>query len=211
MLVYGDAVATGLIASLAHPGGNITGSTFFFPELMAKRIELLKEAVPSMTEAAVLLLPNNTANGPALRAMEMTAKALKVGLQPFEARRPSDFENTFAAIADKKIDAVVISDYPLFVSNAKMLAAIATKQRLASIGPLELAAAGGLMAYGVSFQDMFRRGAYFVGKILKGANPGDLPVEQATKFQLVINLKTAKALGLAISPTLFARADEVIE
>ena len=211
MLAFGDAVATGVIASLAHPGGNITGSTYFHPELMAKRVELLKEVVPSMTEAAVLLVPDNATNGPALRAMEMTAKALKVGLQPFEAHGPSEFESAFAAIADKKIGAVVTIDNPIFTGNAKMVAAIAAKQRLASIGSLELAAAGGLMAYGVSFHDLFRRAAYFVDKILKGAKPGDLPVEQATKFQLVINLKTAKALGLAIPPSILARADEVIE
>jgi putative ABC transport system substrate-binding protein len=211
MLTAGDVVATGLIASLAHPGGNVTGSTFFFPELMAKRVELLKEAVPSMTQAAVLVEPNNPSNGPILHAMEMTAAALKVGLQIFEARGPSDFESTFAAITDKKIGAVVISDHPFFIGNAKMLAAIAEKQHLASVGFLELTAAGGLMAYGVSFREMFRRGAYFVDNILKGAMPGDLPIEQPTKFQMIINLKTAKALGLDVPATLLARADEVIE
>jgi putative tryptophan/tyrosine transport system substrate-binding protein len=211
MLTAGDVVATGLIASLAHPGGNVTGSTFFFPELMAKRVELLKEAVPLMTQAAVLVEPNNPSNGPILHAMEMTAAALKVGLQIFEARGPSDFESTFAAITDKKIGAVVISDHPFFIGNAKMLAAIAEKQHLASVGFLELTAAGGLMAYGVSFREMFRRGAYFVDKILKGAMPGDLPIEQPTKFQMIINLKTAKALGLDVPATLLARADEVIE
>jgi putative ABC transport system substrate-binding protein len=211
MLVLGDAVAIGVVASLAHPGCNITGSTFFYPELMAKRVELLKEVVPSVTQAAVLLRPDFVSDGLALRAMQVTAKALKVELQPFEARGPSDFESAFAAIADKKIGGVVISDHPIFVGNAKMLAAIAAKQRLASIGLLEFTRAGGLMAYGVSFRDLSRRAAYFVDKILKGVRPGDLPVERASKFQLVINLKTAKALGLAIPDSLLARADEVIE
>jgi putative ABC transport system substrate-binding protein len=211
MLVFSDAVATGVIASLAHPGGNITGSTFFYPEVMAKRVELLKQVVPSMSQAAVLQYPDYAPNGPALRAMEMTAKALKVGLQPFEALGPSDFERTFAVIADRKIGAVVIADHPSFVANAKLLAAIAAELRLASIGFLELVAAGGLMAYGVSFHDLFRRAAYFVDKILKGAKPGDLPAEQPTKLQLVINLKTAKALGIAIPQSALMRADEVIE
>jgi putative ABC transport system substrate-binding protein len=211
MLVMGDAVATGVVASLGHPGGNITGSSFFNPELMAKRVELLKEVAPSMTQAAVLLTPGLPGNGPVLRAMEMTAKVLKVGLQPFEARGPSEYESTFIAIADKKIGAIVVHDNPIFVRDAKLLAAIAAKQRLASVGFLEFTAAGGLVAYGVNFHDMYRRAAYFVDKILKGAKPGDLPIEQPTKFELVINLRTAKALGLTIPPTLLARADEVIE
>jgi putative ABC transport system substrate-binding protein len=208
---YADAVAAGLIASLAHQGSNITGSTFLNPELMAKRVELLKEAVPSMTQAAVLLKPGHAVNGEILHAMETTAKALKAGLQPFEASGPSEFEDTFAAAADKQIGGVVIQDHPIFIANAKELAALTAKHRLASIGFLEWTVADGLMAYGVSFHDLFRRAAYFVDKILKGAKPGDLPVEQPTKFQLVINLKIGKALGLAIPDSLLARADEVIE
>jgi putative ABC transport system substrate-binding protein len=211
MLVIGDAVATGVVASLGNPGGNTTGSSFFNPELMAKRVELLKEVAPSMTQAAVLLTPGLPGNGQVLRAMEMTAKVLKVGLQPFEARGSSEYESTFAALADKKIGAIVIHDNPVFIRDAKLLAAIAAKQRLASVGFAEFTAAGGLVAYGVNFRDMYRRAAYFVDKILKGAKPGDLPVEQPTKFELVINLRTAKALGLTIPPTLLARADEVIE
>jgi putative tryptophan/tyrosine transport system substrate-binding protein len=211
MLVIGDAVTSGVVASLRHPGGNITGSSFFNPELMAKRLELLKEVAPSMTQAAVLLTPGLLGNGQVLRAMEMTAEVLKVGLQPFETRGSSEYESTFAAIADKKIGEIVVQDNPIFIRDAKLLAAIVTKQRLASVGFSEFTAAGGLVAYGVNFRDMYRRGAYFVDKILKGAKPGDLPVEQPTKFELVINLRTAKALGLTIPPTLLARADEVIE
>src|SRR5215475_9321543 len=212
MLVFGDALATGVIASLSHPGGNITGSTFFYPELMAKRVELLKEVAPSMTQAAVLSSPGMPTNGRlVLDAMETTAKALKVGLQPFEASGPGEYESTFAAIADKKIGAVVISDTPIFIADAKLLAAIAAKRHLASIGSLEFTAAGGLVAYGVNFHDMCRRGAYFVDKILKGAKPGDLPVQQPTKFELVVNLKTAKAIGITIPTSLLLRADEVIE
>ncbi len=174
MLVTGDAIATGVVTSLAHPGGNTTGSSFFNPELMAKRVELLKEVAPSTTQAAVLLNPGLPGNGAVLRAMEMTAKVLKVVLQPFESRGPNDYESTFAAIADKKIDAIVIHDAPIFIRDAKLIAAITAKRRLASVGFLEFTAAGGLVAYGVSFHDMYRRAAYFVDKILKGAKPGDL-------------------------------------
>jgi putative ABC transport system substrate-binding protein len=211
MLVHSDAIATGVVTSLGHPGGNITGSSSFNPELMAKRLELLKEIAPSMTQAAVLLTPGYPVNGPALRAMEMTAKTLKVELQPFEARGSSEYESAVAAIADKKIGAIVVHDNPNTVSDATLLADIVAKHRLVSVGFAEFAAAGGLVAYGVDFRDMYRRGAYFVDKILKGAKAGDLPVEQSTKFELVINLRTAKALGLTVPPTLLARADEVIE
>jgi putative ABC transport system substrate-binding protein len=211
MLVMGDAVATGVVASLGHPGGNTTGSSFFNPELMAKRFELLKEVVPSMTQAAVLLTPGLPGNGQVLRAMEVTASALRVELHLFEARESSEYEIAFAAIADKKINAVVIHDNPLFIRDAKLLAALAKKQRLASVGSQEFTVAGGLVTYGVNFRDMYRRAAYFVDKILKGAKAGDLPVEQPTKFELVINLRTAQVLGLSIPPTLLARADEVIE
>jgi putative tryptophan/tyrosine transport system substrate-binding protein len=211
MASYADAVAAGVIASLAHQGGNITGSTFLNPELMAKRVELLKEVVPSMTQVAVLLKPGHAVNGPILNAMETTAKALKLGLHPFEANEPSEFESTFAAMAEKQIGAVVIQDHPIFIGNAEVLVALAVEHRLPSIGFLEWAGAGGLMAYGVSFHDLFRRAAYFVDKILKGAKPGDMPVEQPTRFRFVINLKTVKALGLAIPDSLLARTDETIE
>ena len=208
MATYGDALAAGLISSLARPGGNLTGLTFFNPELMAKRLELLKEIVPSMTlQGGVLLHPATVANVPILEAMHVTAQALKVGMQPFYARGPSEFESTFSAIADSRINAVVIQDHPLFITNAQAITALAAKHRLPLSGFLD----GGLTAYGVSFPDMFRRAAVFLDKIFNGANPSDLPVEQSTKFKLVVNLKTAKALGLEVPPTLLARADEVIE
>ena len=211
MASHSDAVATGLVASLARPGGNVTGSTFFNPELMAKRLELSKELVPSMTQAGVLLMRNNASNGPILQAIEPAAKALNVGLRPFEVGGTSEFESAFTAWGDKQVDAVVIHDTPIFIVNAKLLTALAGKHRLASIGFLEWPASGGLAAYGVNFFDQFRRAAVFVDKIIKGAKPGDIPVEQATKFETIINLKTAKALGLGVPPTLLARADEVIE
>jgi ABC-type uncharacterized transport system substrate-binding protein len=211
MATYGDAVATGLIASLANPGGNLTGLTFFNPELMAKRLELLKEIVPSMTTAGVLLNPGTIANAPILETMEMTAQVLNVGLQTFYARGPSGFERTFAAMADSQVGAVVIQDHPLFITNATAITSLAAKHRLPSSGFLDLPIGGGLAAYGVNFYYMFRRAAVFVDRIFKGSKPGDLPVERSTKFELVINLKTAKALDIEVPPALLARADEVIE
>jgi putative tryptophan/tyrosine transport system substrate-binding protein len=211
MATFGDAVATGVVANLAHPGGNITGSTFFSPELTAKRLELLKEVLPSVIGVGVLLIRDNEMNGPSLEVMEGTAKALGVELEPFEVRGPVDFESAFSAWTSKQIGAVVVGDHAFLVAGSDAIAALAAKHRLPSIGPLELAASGGLMAYGVNFSDMFRRAAVFVDKILKGTRPGDIPVEQAAKIQTIVNRTTAKALGIDVPTTLLLRADEVIE
>ena len=207
----GDAVSTGLVASLARPAGNITGLTLFIPELIAKRLELLKEAVPHAGRVAVLVHPDNAASVPVLKAMESTARSLKVELRGFEARRPSEFESIFSRMAKSRVDGVVVTDDPFFNANARTIADLAAKKRLPSAGAAEFVEAGGSIGYGVNFPDAFRRAAYFVDKILKGAKPSDLPVEQPTKFELVINLKTAKALGLTIPQTLLLRADQVIE
>jgi putative ABC transport system substrate-binding protein len=206
-----DLVALGVVSSLSHPGGHLTGLTFFLPELMAKRLELLKEVVPSMTRAGVLLLRDNPSTGSILEKMGATAKALGVGLQPIEVNGPREFESEFSGWTEKQISGVVILDHPDFLASFDAIAALAAKHRLPSIGALELPASGGLMGYGVRFSEMFRRAAALVDKILKGAKPGDIPVEQATKFQLVFNLKAARALGLQMPPQLLARADEVIE
>jgi putative ABC transport system substrate-binding protein len=204
----GDAVATGLVTSLARPGGNITGWTFLGPELTAKRLELLKEAIPRISQVAFLENPADpTASRP---AMEITAKALKLSVQPFEARAPGEFDSVFAAMARGRVDAVVVQGDTMFTVNAKTIADLAVKHRLPSAGLDGFAEAGGLIAYGANPLEGHRRAAVFVDKILKGANPGDLPIERATRFVLVINLKTAKALGLTIPPSLLARADEVI-
>jgi putative tryptophan/tyrosine transport system substrate-binding protein len=211
MAVTADAVGTGLVASLARPGGNVTGTTVLNPELMAKRLELLKEIVPAMTQAAVLLNSGNAANGPVRQAMEMTAHSLKVGLHPFELRDSGELENVFGAMDNRKIDALVVHDDQVLIGAAQAIATLAAKQNLPSCGFLEFGAAGGLSAYGVNFVELCRRAAYFVDRILKGTTPSDLPVEQPTKFGLVINLKTARTLGIAISPVMLARADEVIE
>jgi putative ABC transport system substrate-binding protein len=209
MMTAGDLVAMGIVASLAHPGGNITGLTFFVPELMAKRLELLKEVLPSMTRSGVLFLLNVPSIGQILGVMGATAETLGVKLEPIEVSGPGEFESVFSAWAHSKIDAFVIID--LFGPNSATIAALAAKYHLPSIGPLQLSASGGLMGYGVNFADMCRRAAAFVDKILKGAKPGDIPIEQATKFNFVVNLKTAKALGIEIPATLSVLADEVIE
>jgi putative tryptophan/tyrosine transport system substrate-binding protein len=211
MVHAGDAIITGLVANLARPGENITGSTFFVPELMAKRLELLKDAIPRITQVATLVKPDNPLLRTPPEALHMAAKSLKIELQQFEARGPKEFEATFSAIAERRVDAVAILDDAVFIANARALANLAVKQRLPSAGFDELAEAGGLIGYGVDFLPMYRRAAVFVDKILKGAKPGDLSIEQATKFRLVINVKTSNALGLTIPQSLLLRADEVIE
>jgi putative ABC transport system substrate-binding protein len=211
MAISGDAVLTGLVASLARPGGNITGTTEFAPELMAKRLELLKEAMPRITQVAALLNPSTPLSRPIFQAMEITAKSLKLELLQFGARAPNEFESVFSEMAKRRVDTVVVQEDPMLVANVKTIADIASKQRLPSIGGREFAEAGGLIGYGVNILEMFRRAAYFVDKILKGVKPSDLPVEQSTKFELVINLKTAKALGITIPRPVLLRADRVIE
>jgi len=211
MATAGDAVLVGLVASLARPGRNVTGSTFFNPELAAKRLELLREALPRVTRVAVLINPDNPAMGPVLQAMRPTAKSLKLDLQSIEVRGPADFEKGFKAMADKHVGAVVIVEDGMINANIQAVAALATGLRLPSIGMPELAEAGGLMAYGVNFSEMYRRAAVFVGKILKGAKPGDLPIERATKFETVLNQKAAKALAITFPRSVLVRADRMIE
>jgi putative ABC transport system substrate-binding protein len=211
MVHSGDAVAAGIVASLARPGGNLTGTTYFLPELMAKRIEMLKDVMPRISQVAILVKPDNPFFGTALRALEIPAKSLNIRLQQFEVRGPNDFGDAFAAMAKSGVDAVVILEDAVFVSNARAIADLAAKQRLPSAGFNEFAEAGGLIGYGVDFLEMYRRAAVFVDKMLKGAKPADIPVEQATKFLVATNMKTAKALGLDVPTSLLLRTDEVIE
>ena len=211
MAAGSDPVKGGLVASLAHPGGNVTGSAFFNLELGAKRLELLKEAFPRTRRVAVLLHRDSPVNEQYLQAMEPTAKSLKVGLERFEVRRPVEFDGAISAMAKKRVDAVVINEEPMLIANAEGIADLANKHRLPSIGFKEIAEAGGLMAYGVNILEMYRRAAVFIDKVLKGAKPSELPIEQATRFELVINRKTAKALGLTIPQSILFRADRVIE
>ena len=211
MIVSGDAVATGIVASLARPGGNVTGSTFFNPELSAKRLEVVKEAHPPARRVAILLNAGNPINAPVMRATEIAAKPLGLELLSFETRRSDELQSTFSRISDAGIDAVGVTDDTLFVGDARVIAELAISNRLPSIGFTELAPAGGLIGYGANIGDLWYRGAFFIDRILKGTRPADLPVEQPTKFEMAINLKTAKALGLQVPPTLLARADELIE
>jgi len=211
MAVVGDALGSGVVSSLARPGGNVTGLTFFNPELAAKRLELLKEIIPSLVRVGVLLNLANPMNEPTLPQMRRVAEPLKLELEQFDVRAVADFEGAFAAMTAKRIEALVVIDDAVLLANAQKAAALSLKQRLPSCGWPDFATDGGLLAYGVDFVDMYRRAATFVDKILKGAKPGDLPVERSTKFETIVNLKTAKALGLEIPYNLLARADEVIE
>jgi ABC-type uncharacterized transport system substrate-binding protein len=211
MAVVGDAIITGVVSSLARPGGNITGSTFFNPEISSKRLDLLSEAFPRISRFGVLVNPDNPITGPIVQAMESSARMLKVELDVFKARIPTEFENAFEAMAGRRVNAVTINEDPVFIANAPLIAQIAERRRVAVIGFREIAEAGGMMSYGIVLPEMFRRAAVFVHKLLQGAKPGEIPVEQATRFNIVINLKTAKTFGLDVPPSLLARADEVIE
>jgi putative tryptophan/tyrosine transport system substrate-binding protein len=206
-----DALGSGIVSSLARPDGNVTGLTFFAPELNAKRLELLKETMPGLTDVGILLNLVNPMNEPILAHMSRVAQPLKLELHQFGVRAPTEFEGAFVAMAAKHVGSLVVIDDAVLLSNAPAVAALALKQRLPSCGWPDFAIGGGLMAYGVDSLDMFRRAATFVDKILKGAKPSDLPVERATKFETIVNLKTANALGLTIPYNLLARADEVIE
>jgi putative ABC transport system substrate-binding protein len=211
MTSSGDAVATGLVAGLARPGGNVTGLAFFSPEISAKRLEMLKEAVPRVTQVAYLLNPANSVAVANLKAMETTARILKIGLRSVEARHPGDLEGAFAAMASQHVDAVSVGQDSMLVANYRGIAARAAKQRLTSISSKEFAEAGGLIGYGHNSLELWRRGATYVDKIFKGARPADLPIEQPTRFELVVNMKTAKVLGVTIPQTVLVRADRVIE
>ena len=211
LAVVGDAIASGLVSSLAKPGGNVTGLTYFNPELAAKRLELLKEMIPTLTDVGVLSNPENPFNETITPAMNHTAQTLNLRLHQFGVHSPAELEEAFAEMAAKRISALVVLDDAVLIGNAPAVAKFALQRHLPTSGWPAFAVAGGLMAYGVNFSDMFRRAATFVDKILKGTKPADLPVERATKFELVINLKTAKALSLTVPPTLLARADEAIE
>jgi putative ABC transport system substrate-binding protein len=211
MAISGDAIATGIVTSLARPEANLTGSTFFLPELNAKRLELLKEACPQVARAEALSNPNNPVSKPIIPAMQAAATPLKLEIDAAQARGPSEFGSAFAAMAKSRVDGVVVTEDGEFAASFGAIAALSATNKLASIGSPAYAQAGGLIGYGVNLLGLYRRAAYFVDRILKGAKPADLPIEQPTKFELVVNLKTAKALGLEVPATVLARADAVIE
>jgi putative ABC transport system substrate-binding protein len=208
-----DPVGLGFIASLARPGGNVTGLSFSVSsEIFGKGLQLLKETLPKVRRVAILSNPDNPVQPLNIRDVNVASRSLGVQLQLLEARGPNDFDGAFAAMATERVGALLVVVDPVFILHRTRLADLAARSRLpAAYGTRESVEAGGLMSYGPSLRDLFRRSATFVDKILKGAKPGDLPVEQPTKFELVINLKTAKALGLTIPPSLLQRADEIIQ
>ena len=210
--VAADPVAAGLVASLARPGGNVTGLASISGEVVGKELELLKDAAPKVSRVAVLQNPSNDSHPHTLREVEGAARILGLQLHIVRARTPNEIEAAFTAMRSQRAGGVLVLRDPLFLTQRTKIAALAAKSRLPAVyGFREEAEAGGLMAYGASVPLMYRRAATYVDKILKGAKPADLPVEQPTKFELVINLKTAKALGLTIPPSLLQRADEVIQ
>jgi len=208
-----DPVGAGLVASLAKPGGTITGLTTLAPDLSAKRVQLLKEVLPRLSRLAVLWNSANPANTAGWRQTEEAARTLGVQLQSRQVEGAKDFERAFGLIAKDRPDALLIVEDALMVGHTKQIADFAIRERLPTMAGsgASVLVNGGLIGYGPNLREMARRGAYYVDKILKGAKPADLPVEQPTKFELVINLKTAKALGLTIPQTLLLRADQVIE
>lgn len=210
MAAGGDAVASGLIASLAQPGGNITGSTHFGPEITAKRLELLKEAVPRLARVAVLVNPDSRGNRVNLELLEKAAKALNVELLEVPAQSPKEFDEAFALILRRRADGLIVPDDSIFVANMRRLGELSAAKHLPGAGSAEYVEGGGLLVYGVNFPELWRRAPYFVDRILKGGKPATMPVERASKFALTINLKTAKALGLTIPQSLLLRADEII-
>jgi putative ABC transport system substrate-binding protein len=207
-----DPVEAGLVESLARPGGNVTGLTLLTRELGGKRLELLKEAVPKLSRVAVLYDP--AAPGIVLEVKEIlpvAARALKLTLQPLEVRSADDFEKVFAALNKQRPDGLYVLGGLLMRNNEKRIAGFTLKSRLPSMYyNREVVNAGGLMSYGADLADSYRRVAYYVDRILKGAKPADLPVEQPTKFEFVINLKTAKQIGITIPPDVLARATKII-
>jgi putative ABC transport system substrate-binding protein len=212
MAASGDAVRQGFVASLARPGGNVTGLTLQSPELSGKRLELLMEVVPKLSLVAVLLKSGNPLHAFTWKETEAAAQALKVKLQAVEVRESEEFESAFATMARSRAGALIVPLEPLFNNQAGRIVNLAAKNRLPGMyGDRHYVDAGGLMAYGASIADTWRRAATYVDKILKGRKPADLPVEQPTKFELVINLKTAKVLNLTIPQSVLYRADKVIK
>jgi len=206
-----DPVATGIVPDLARPGGNVTGTSFFTAELGVKRLQLLREAMAQLKRVAVLMNQDNVSMVPIEREMQPAAKQLGIEMVRVDVRSPSDFERAFTAMAEKGAQALVVVEDAMLNVNARQLGAAATARRLVCIGTPDVAVGGGAFAYGVDQVEMFRRAAHYVDKIAKGAKPGDLPIERVTKFELMVNLKAIKALGIALPQTLLIRADRVLE
>jgi len=210
-IVVGDLLSPGLVTSLARPGGNLTGQTFFFPEICAKRLELMKEAVPAVTRVAIVVNPDNQSYPMAWAAVERTAQVLGVALLALEARTREELVSGFATLTTAGVHASVIVDDPFLIANAALIAELGLSGRVPIIGEKGHTSAGAFMSYGVDLSDFWFRSATLVDRVMKGAKPADIPIQQATRFELIVNLKAARALGLTIPPTLLARAEEVIE
>ncbi len=212
MTAVGDPIGSGIVASLARPGGNVTGLSLLDTELDSKRIELLKEAVPGLTRIAMLWSPNDPGMALAFGRVEVASRTLRLTLQSLAVRDPAEVPGTLQAAETGRAQALIVTAQPFTIRHQAEILNVATKLRLpAMYTARRFVDAGGLMAYGPSLVDVYRRAATYVDRILKGANPADLPVEQPTKFEFVINRRTARTLGLTIPPSLLARADQVIE
>ena len=212
MAAAGDPVGSGLVASLARPDGNVTGTSLMAPDLGGKRLELVKDLLPEARRVAVLWNAGNPYSALAFKETERAARTLEIEAQSLEVRAPADFDGALDAAASQHAEALITVEDPLTIDQRTKIAEFAVRNQLPTIAGLRMFAdAGGLLSYGANVSDTFRKSVGYVGKILKGAKPSDLPVEQPTRFEVVINLKTAKALGLAIPSTLLGLADEVIE
>jgi ABC-type uncharacterized transport system substrate-binding protein len=212
MMATGDPLRTGLVASLARPGGNVTGTTQLGAEVAGKRLQILKETVPKLSRVAFLRNPASAAHAPYFNDLQAAARGLRLTVQSVEVQEPNEFEAAFARMTRERPDALIVTGDAIHQLRQAWIVDFAAKRRLPALYQLkDYVEAGGLMSYGASISDNYRRAATYVDKILKGAKPADLPVQQPTKFELVINLKTAKALGLTIPQTLLQRADQVIE
>jgi putative ABC transport system substrate-binding protein len=209
---HADPLGSGHVTSLAHPGGNVTGLSLMMPETTVKGLELFKEAVPTLSRVAVMFDPATPSHGPSLKTAEAAGPKLGLHIQPVPVRSAMEYEHAFSSIVRERADGVLVLSTPLFIAGAKPLAELAMAHKLPSLfGPIHNVQAGGLMSYSPDRADQWRRAAIYVDKILKGTKPADLPVQQPTKFELVINLTTAKALGLMIPESFLLRADKVIE
>ncbi len=208
--VVGDALSSGIVSNLAHPEANVTGSTYFLPELAAKRVEIIKDAMPNLSTVGVMLNLANPENEPILPQMSEVASSRKLTLRQFDARSPADFERVIAAMRTD-VGAFILLDDTVLIDNAPAIGTLALKYSLPSFGFPSYAVAGGLLGFGIDFAELWRRAATFVDKIIKGAKPADLPFERATKFETIVNLKTAKAIGVELPTSVLLRADRVIE
>jgi len=209
---HADPLGSGHVANLAYPGGNATGLSLMMPETTVKGLELFKEVVPTLSRVAVIFDPATPSHRPSLKAAEAAGPKLSLRIQPVPVRSATEYESAFSSIVRERADGVLVLSTPLFIAGAKQLAHLAMAHKLPSLfGPSHNVQAGGLMSYSPDRAEQWRGAAIYVDKILKGAKPAELPVQQPTKFELVINLKTANALSLTVPPSLLSRADKVIE